>query len=451
MAWFSLGNKHSIERRLQVYFAIWSLLSTILAVLLAITLELEALTFFTLLLAVINCNLMLWYKAQNTIVDVLQRLGLQVDALAAEEFNTWHLAKYQNGQAASLKSDFQRFAARLESKKQEYLQTEEFVFGFIEHLNLPIVILDHHLQLYLANQQFCHLHNASVEKLMGYSHKQLGLDYEPNNEVSEQWLCNPEHNWSGTYQVVEHSLLRNARPYRLLVLFSVEQKLRENEKQVWQKLFRVLNHEVRNSLTPIYSMSQSLQELRLLNAEKQLSQSQAAMEQDMLKVIEARALQLMQFVESYSVFNKLEKPSPVQTSSKQISHRIQAMYTEIEVLPATDIPLYIDVGQLEQAFINLIKNAIEAQTDTDQKVQMTWTIESNEVSICILDNGKGVTNPDNLFVPFYTTKENGTGVGLLLSRELIRNQGGELTLSNRQNTKGCIAKVQLPLSSNLNV
>ena len=82
---------------------------------------------------------------------------------------------------------------------------------------------------------------------------------------------------------------------------------------------------------------------------------------------------------------------------------------------------------------------------------MTWAIESNEVSICILDNGKGVTNPDNLFVPFYTTKENGTGVGLLLSRELIRNQGGELTLSNRQNTKGCIAKVQLPLSSNLNV
>lgn len=446
MAWFRLTDKGSIERRLQWFFTIWTGLSTLLAFALGASLELEALTFFTLMLVVVGINAVLWHKAQNTIIDVLQRLGLQMDALAAEEFNTWHLAKYKVGQAESLKADFHRLTERLAAKKQEYLQTEEFVFGFIEHLNLPIVILDHHLQFYLANQAFCQLQNTSTDKLVGYSHKQLGLDYEPNNKVSEQWLCNKQQGWSGAYQIVEHKLLRSARPYRLLVLFSVEQTLRENEKQVWQKLFRVLNHEVRNSLTPIYSMSQSLQELRLLNAEKQLSQSQATMEQDMLKVIEARALQLMQFVESYSVFNKLEAPSATSVSAHEINQRIQAMYSELELMPPPDVLLSLDVGQLEQALINLIKNAIEAQSEQAAKVQIRWLLDSNAVVICIVDNGKGVANPDNLFVPFYSTKEGGTGVGLLLSRELIRNQGGELTLSNRQDKSGCIAKIQLPAS-----
>lgn len=443
MSWFSLGRKNSIERRLQTTFAIWTLLSSTLTLIIAISFELDMLSFFTLMLVVVALNVLLWHRAKSTILDVLQRLGLQIDALAAEEFNTWHLAKYSTGQAAALKSDFERFAARLAVKKQEYLQTEEFVFGFIEQLNVPILVLDHHMQFYLANKQFCQLQNAELNSLMGYSYQQLGLSFEQSESSSERWSCNKQHGWTGEYQIVEHQLLRHGRPYRLLVLFSVEQKLRENEKQVWQKLFRVLNHEVRNSLTPIYSMAQSLQELKQLT---ELTQAQGAMEQDMLKVIESRALQLMQFVESYSVFNKLEKPVPTQITAQEINQRLQAMYPNLTVVEPPQLTLNLDIGQIEQALINLIKNAIEAQVDGQAEVQMSWTLQADKVLIRVLDSGKGITNHDNLFVPFYTTKPGGSGVGLLLSRELIRNQGGELTLDNRVDTSGCIAQITLPIA-----
>lgn len=441
MSWVSLGSEHSIERRLQLIFAIWTALSTGLALLLALSFELDMLSFFTLLLVIISINITLWYKAKTTMLDVLQRLGLQIDALAAEEFNTWHLAKYKTGQAAELKQDFLRFSQRLALKKQEYLQTEEFVFGFIEQLNVPVLVLDHHMQFYLANKPFCELQKADVPSLVGYSYQQLGLLYEPDADITERWCYSQEQRARGEFQIVEHQLLRHGRPYRLLVLFSVEQKLRENEKQVWQKLFRVLNHEVRNSLTPIYSMAQSLQEFKHL---AELTPAQNVMEQDMLKVIESRALQLMQFVDSYSVFNKLEKPSPEPISASEISQRLQAMYPEVEVVTLPDLTLYLDVGQIEQALINLIKNAIEAQVAANTSVQMSWSLQADKAVISILDQGKGISNPENLFVPFYTTKPTGSGVGLLLSRELVRNQGGELTVENRSDREGCLAQITLP-------
>lgn len=441
MSWLSLGSKNSIERRLQTTFAIWTSLSSFLALILAVSFELDMLSFFTLMLVVVGLNMLLWHRAKATILDVLQRLGLQIDALAAEEFNTWHLAKYNSGQAASLKGDFERFAERLAVKKQEYLQTEEFVFGFIEQLNVPILVLDHHLQFYLANKPFCQLQNTDIDNLMGYSYQQLGLLYQSDLNSVERWSCNKDKGWAGEYQVVEHQLLRHGRPYRLLVLFSVEQKLRENEKQVWQKLFRVLNHEVRNSLTPIYSMAQSLQELKEL---AELTPAQGAMEQDMLKVIESRALQLMQFVESYSVFNKLETPQPTSISTTEINQRLQAMYPELDIVEPPPLTLKLDIGQIEQALINLVKNALEAQAQGEGKVQMSWTLQADKVIIRVLDRGKGITNPDNLFVPFYTTKPGGSGIGLLLSRELVRNQGGELTLENRADVTGCVAQITLP-------
>ena len=447
MSWISLGSEHSIERRLQIIFAVWTALSTGLAFILALSFDLDMLSFFTLLLVIVSINIALWYKAKATMLDVLQRLGLQIDALAAEEFNTWHLAKYKTGQAAELKQDFLRFGERLAVKKQEYLQTEEFVFGFIEQLNVPVVVLDHHMQFYLANKPFCRLQKTDVPSLVGYSHQQLGLLYEPEKTTNERWRCNQEQGWGGEFQIVEHQLLRHGRPYRLLVLFSVEQKLRENEKQVWQKLFRVLNHEVRNSLTPIYSMAQSLQDLKLL---AELTPEQSDMEQDMLKVIESRALQLMQFVDSYSVFNKLERPAPEPITAAEISQRLQAMYSVVEVVSPPALTLYLDVGQIEQALINLIKNAFEAQPDGKAIVQLSWSVQADKAVISILDEGKGIANPENLFVPFYTTKPTGSGVGLLLSRELIRNQGGELTIENRADKEGCLAKITLPTQCLIN-
>jgi nitrogen fixation/metabolism regulation signal transduction histidine kinase len=439
--WLS-GAKSSLEYKLHRYFFCWSALNLLFCATIGILLDIDALSFFTLFVLVFAINFWLWRRAHSSVLDVLERLGTQVDAFSADEFNTWHLANYNSGRVASLKSDFQRFAERLELKKQEYLQTEEFVFGFIEQLKVPIVVLDHHEQFYLANKSFVQLQGKTSDMLLGYSVHQLGLAKQTKDK-SVSWHGAENRTWSGEYQIVEHQLSKSGQPYRLLVMFSVEQTLREKEKQVWQKLFRVLNHEVRNSLTPIYSMSQSLQELK---ARSELTEAQQNMERDMLKVIESRALQLMQFVDSYSVFNRLDSAVKQSISMSALSKRLCVLFPQLVVNTANDVQLDIDIGQVEQALINLIKNALEADESNNAHVEITWQQTMHSVVISITDSGRGISNPDNLFVPFYTTKKDGSGIGLLLSRELIRNQGGDLTLTNRLDNKGSVATITLPFA-----
>ena len=245
-----------------------------------------------------------------------------------------------------------------------------------------------------------------------------------------------------------------------MVLFSIEQQLRDNEKQVWQRLIRVLNHEVRNSLTPIYSMSQSLQEMKLTGP---LSAEQQVVENNILQVIEKRSLQLLDFVENYSAFNKLAPASMLAITSNDINQRIQAIFPKLYIESVNNFKFHADIGQLEQVLINLIKNAFEAnqaqtsylQSSPEQlnkdhlsqalKVIMHWRQDSRHTIIEIIDSGTGISNKDNIFVPFYTTKEQGTGIGLVLSREFIRNQRGELTLTNRDGQQGAIARIVFPL------
>jgi len=204
----------------------------------------------------------------------------------------------------------------------------------------------------------------------------------------------------------------------------------------------VLNHEVRNSLTPIYSMTQSLQEMKLAGP---LAAEQQQIEHNILQVIEKRSLQLLDFVENYSAFNKLAPAKISKISSTELTARIQAIFPTLIIAPHKTMDLFADLGQLEQALINIIKNAIEANTlnSATTAVNMVWLQKHNNTLIQIIDSGLGIANPDNLFVPFYSTKEKGTGIGLIISREFIRNQGGELTLENRQDTQGAIAEITL--------
>jgi signal transduction histidine kinase len=123
---------------------------------------------------------------------------------------------------------------------------------------------------------------------------------------------------------------------------------------------------------------------------------------------------------------------------------VQVLFPEVVIEAHKELSLMVDLGQLEQALINLIKNALEASAK-NTTVKVLWQERSRELEIAIIDSGTGITNPDNLFVPFYSTKESGSGIGLLLSRDLIRNQGGELSLKNRIDDVGAIAKITLPI------
>jgi nitrogen fixation/metabolism regulation signal transduction histidine kinase len=241
-------------------------------------------------------------------------------------------------------------------------------------------------------------------------------------------------------------------------LFSIEQQLRANEKQVWQRLIRVLNHEVRNSLTPIYSMTQSLQEMKQNGP---LTLEQEKLEKNILQVIEKRSLQLLDFVDNYSAFSKLAPAKITSVYPQDIAQRMQAIFPALSInINECALPFFADAGQLEQALINLIKNAFEAcaanKANPEVLMQYQQNIEHNhpksqpQTIINIIDSGQGIANNDNLFVPFYSTKPQGSGIGLIISREYIRNQDGELTLNNRQDTQGAVARISLKMPSDIN-
>ena len=435
-----MTHKLSLETKLIVLFICSALLLIIPCIYIIIDLQLDLLEASTLLLFFLLPGYWLFSRSYNYITDILERIGLQLDSIGNEEFNSWHLAGFQGGRIDALRSDFQRLSNKLNTKRFEYMHNESFLFEFIKELELPILVLDHHQQIYSSNNNFNLLVKSSTHDLLGKKVSSLGISL-----VDNKWPQTSESQLPKRFQIAQHILKRSGRNYQLLVLFSIEQQLRDNEKQVWQRLIRVLNHEVRNSLTPIYSMTQSLQEMKLAGP---LKPEQQQLEKNILEVIEKRSLQLLYFVENYSVFNKLAPAKIAKITSAALNLRLQALFPTLAITEHPDIHFEADIGQLEQALINIIKNAIEASAaNVDNSsitaVVMNWHQDKQNTTIQIIDSGLGIANPDNLFVPFYSTKEKGTGIGLILSREFIRNQGGDLTLENNKVSQGAIAEIIL--------
>lgn len=420
----------SLEQRVKRYcYVVLAVLLT-LGTALTFSLRLDWFASMSLLLPFIAVSAFAFTKIYRLIIDVVERIGLQLDALANGESNSWHLASYATGRVASLKYDFVKLSDKIAKNKRYYMQTEEFVLEFVGMLDLPIVILDPHDIVYFSNSAF--LNSVVRHNVEGETASQLGLSRRDG-----LWQQNKDSIFKQRFQISSQTFWRTDRNFELLTFFSIEQQLRDNERLVWQRLIRVLNHEVRNSLTPIYSMSQSLQ---ILNSQKPMA-SNDDLTQNMLQVIEKRAQHLLDFVASYSAFAKLSPAQKQPHSNEYFNTRLTAIFPQLIINEGIEIHFRADLGQLEQALINLIKNAFEAGGDSPPT--LTWEQQANTTSIVICDNGIGIQNTDNLFVPFYSTKANGTGIGLVITRELIRNQGGEVFLTSQPN-QGTLATVSLP-------
>jgi nitrogen fixation/metabolism regulation signal transduction histidine kinase len=239
-------------------------------------------------------------------------------------------------------------------------------------------------------------------------------------------------------------------PHVLLVLSDVGAALREEERQAWQRLIRVLGHEINNSLTPIKSIAGSLR-MRLpeeMPAERLHDLSRG------LAVIEDRAASLNRFLQAYQQLSTLPAPrlEPVllRPLLERIAHIEQRL--AVELMPGPEVTLSADPDQLQQVLINLVQNATDAALEAaaeragEASVRVSWTVAAGDgrAVIQILDNGLGLLNPVNLFVPFYTTKPTGTGIGLALAQQILIAHKGTVSLANRMDGPGCIAEVRVP-------
>ena len=249
---------------------------------------------------------------------------------------------------------------------------------------------------------------------------------------------------SGRWEVRRGTFREGGTQHQLLVLTNLSQTLREEERSAWQRLLRVLGHELNNSLAPIKSVAGSLADL--IRREPQPTDWRDDMNRG-LEVISSRADSLARFVESYSKLARLPRPRLASLNIGQLIERVAALETRLPVKVETgpDIVVQADGVQLEQLLINLVRNAVDASLETNGGVEVEWARENGQLVVSVKDEGFGLASTANLFVPFFTTKSSGSGIGLVLSRQIAEAHGGTLTLENRLHSAGCVACLKLPM------
>lgn len=248
----------------------------------------------------------------------------------------------------------------------------------------------------------------------------------------------------GRWEIRRGTFREGGTQHQLLVLSDLSQTLREEERSAWQRLLRVLGHELNNSLAPIKSVAGSLADL--IKREPRPDDWREDMHRG-LGVISSRADSLARFIESYSKLARLPPPRFEPLNIGELVQRVAALERRlaIGVLSGPDLVVRADSVQLEQLLINLIRNAVDASLETNGAVEVGWARSNGQVEITVKDQGLGLANTANLFVPFFTTKATGSGIGLVLSRQIAEAHGGTLTLENRKTVAGCEARLRLPL------
>ncbi len=322
------------------------------------------------------------------------------------------------------------------------IESDALLGKLLSTLDLVILVFDPARRLSSANTAGLQLLGGGDTDLTGRPAKDLGLD---------DWLdTTAPHRESrhfpggeGPWEVRMARFRRSGRAYSLLVITDLSQALREEERRAWRGLIRVLAHEASNSLGPIQSAADTLNRSLLKHPGVNRLQEELA---SGLALIERRARYLSEFIRRYADLARLPPPRFEAVDLGELLQRIATLETRVPI--KTQGPEHLaakaDPAQLEQALINLVKNAADATLETSGGVELRWRTKDGRIEIEIRDEGAGLPDSENLFVPFFTTKPGGSGIGLVLARQIIEAHGGTLVLANREDKRGAVARLRLP-------
>jgi nitrogen fixation/metabolism regulation signal transduction histidine kinase len=312
----------------------------------------------------------------------------------------------------------------------------------MSEIDVAVFAVDENGVLRLANRAGERLLGRPAEQLVGRSAGALGLADcligEPRRVLDSVFVT------EGRWELRRSSFRQGGVPMQLLVLTDLRQALREEERQAWQRLVRVLSHEINNSLAPIQSIAGSLRALlgrapRPADADDDLARG--------LGVIGGRAESLSRFMRSYARMARLPAPALAPVEVGALVERVAQLEKRmpVRVRPGPPTTLSADSDQLEQLLINLVNNAVDAAAETGGGIEIAWSTQAGTLDLRVIDDGPGLPATANLFTPFFTTKPSGTGIGLALSRQIAEAHGGTLVLENRTDARGCVARLRLPL------
>jgi two-component system, NtrC family, nitrogen regulation sensor histidine kinase NtrY len=419
-------------------------------------------------LTLIALELFVWWllalALQEQTTRPLQTLSNVIGALREEDYSFRARNAVSEDALGELSLEVNALADMLSDEKIRAIEATALLQRVVDEIDAPLFAFDPGSILRLVNPAGEHLLRQSKARMLGRTATELNLQQclaADNESLVELDLKDTQARW-----LLRRSSFRQyGVPHTLVVLSDVSRALRDEERRAWQRLIRVLGHELSNSLAPIKSIAGSLNS-RLAST---------AMDPDVrhdlqhgLEIIEARSASLHRFLEAYRRLAQMPAPVLRDVELSKLVARVAGLETRVKVCvqPGPDLIFIADPDQLEQMLINLVRNAADAvlelstttvqpkdsnltsdsgsNLDRDRKVSMHWDTTEAEVNLLVEDDGPGLLNPANVFTPFYTTKPSGSGVGLVLSRQIAEAHGGSIEISNRTQGRGCVVRVVLP-------
>lgn len=310
-------------------------------------------------------------------------------------------------------------------------------------IDVAVFAFDERDRVRLVNRAGERLLGHPEERLLGRTAAHVGLA-ESLQGPSPRTMDVTFAGGAGRWEVRRGSFRQDGRPHTLLVLADVSKTLREEELQAWQRLVRVLSHEINNSLAPIKSITGSL--AVLLDREPRPADADDDLRRG-LSVIGGRSEALVRFMSAYARLARLPAPNKVPLDVGLWVRRVAALETRLPVIVDGGPPtmLRADGDQLDQLLINLVRNAVDASLETRGAVHIRWQWQNGSVALTVEDEGPGIANSANLFVPFFTTKPQGSGIGLVLCRQIAEAHGGSVSLENRVDRRGSVATLRLAI------
>jgi nitrogen fixation/metabolism regulation signal transduction histidine kinase len=379
---------------------------------------------------------------RDRVVRPLQSLANLLSALREGDFSLRARQPQELDALAEVVQEVNAIGEILKEQRLGAVEAAALLHRVVEEVDVAVLAFDERRGLRLVNRAGERLLAARADSLVGRSAEELELaDLLQGGAAALVNRTFPSG--QGRWEVRRSQFREGGRPHHLLVVSDLSQTLREEERQAWKRLIRVLGHEINNSLGPITSIASTLGKL----ADREPLPGD--WKEDMasgLEVIGDRSQALTRFMAAYAHLARLPPPNLVAVEIGGLIRRIAALETRLPVYVETGpaVTLNGDPDQLGQLLINLIRNAVDAALMTHGAVGIGWQRLGSYLEVRVMDEGPGLSNPENLFVPFYTTKPGGTGIGLALSRQIAEAHGGSLALERRTPEPGCEAVLRLP-------
>jgi nitrogen fixation/metabolism regulation signal transduction histidine kinase len=406
--------------------------------------------FWTLLTLIVCFWLGFSFAVRGRVVRPLQTVSNLLAALREGDYSFRARGGHGDDALSEVIREINSLGETMREQRVGALEATALLRTVMAEIDVAVFAFDPGGRLRLVNRAGERLLARGAERATGRTAEELGLDdcLRVSDDEASHTLTKSFPGDGGAFRrwgVHRSSFRERGVAHQLLVVADLSRPLREEELKAWQRIVRVLGHELNNSLAPIKSIAGSLASLL---AREPLPSDWRDDARRGLEVVSARAESLSRFTESYARLARLPPPRLAPVKLGRLVRRVAGLETrlQVEVLPGAELTINADADQLEQLLINLVRNATDASLVTNGAVRVGWRSGSNgQVEIRVEDEGLGLASTANLFVPFFTTKPGGSGIGLVLSRQIAEAHGGTLTLENRTGGRGCAARLRLPV------